>query len=771
MFTAYHRGHVEFYVCDSPSELTQDCFNQRPLHFDESIDYYDPLHPERFYLDPYHGTAARSAVIQVTGLKIPSDLRCSRCVLQFFYVTANSCLPPDYDKAPDGAVGNLNLPSCVFPYDTTGVDQPERFWNCADIAVTADGPPLSPTPPENSPTPAPENGPAAPAPTAPANAPTVGAPPTGGNACVTSGSCNPDTGFWDGCDPWGDQGPCKNLDNSVCYTLPPDGNCPAGTTDCRSSATGTDCEETSPTVAVSPTAPPESQSPTTAPSTCETNVCNPATGIWDSCDPWGEQGPCKNLANSVCYRLPIDGVCPAGTTDCRGECETSGGSPTPAPTIQAPTTQAPSPGPTVQAPTTDAPSPVPTTASPTEPQPTFVNPDGRKFVMYYESWATYDRNFQVSDIDASTITHINYGFADVQNGRCVLGDSYADTEKSFPGDKWDDPLRGNFNQLLQLKAAQPHLRTLISVGGWTWSSGFSAAAATEASRQVFAESCVDFMLAYGFDGVDIDWEFPYKGGLQPSNNPADVENYTLLLKALRDRLDALEQDGHERKLLTIATSPNPEYIDYLQVAELDNVLDWINIMTYDYNGAWQSTAAHNAPLYPNTSPLNPQPDFSVDATVQLFLERGLSRAKTVVGMPTYGRGWRNIPAGDNHGLFSSCPGNCPSQGTWEQGVLDYKDVKQNKLGQAGWQRYWDDASKVPYLYNAGSGVFISYDDAESICYKSNYVMEQGLGGAMVWAASSDDNYELQQVIFSRVIDDQACAARRRSGMRKMLGST
>ena len=134
-------------------------------------------------------------------------------------------------------------------------------------------------------------------------------------------------------------------------------------------------------------------------------------------------------------------------------------------------------------------------------------PAGTKVVAYYTGWSTYARNYQVTDIPAAKVTHLNYAFANVSNGQCVLGDSYADTDKFFPGDSWDTgALRGNFNQLIKLKAKYPALKTLISVGGWTWSANFSAAASTDASRKLFATSCADFMQKYGFDGIDIDWE-------------------------------------------------------------------------------------------------------------------------------------------------------------------------------------------------------------------------------------------------------------------------
>lgn len=276
----------------------------------------------------------------------------------------------------------------------------------------------------------------------------------------------------------------------------------------------------------------------------------------------------------------------------------------------------------------------------------------------------------------------------------------------------------------------------------------------------------------GIRRIDIDWEYPVEGGADPSGNPADRDNYTLLLAELRAALDAATPSGSERKLLTIASSPNPAYVGNMDLAAMDDILDWVNVMTYDYNGAWQSTSAHNAPLTPNPAPSNPFPGYSVAGTVDAYLAAGLRGSKLVVGMPTYGRAWRSMPAGPSGtGLFSSCGGSCPATGTWEAGVLDYKDIAANYVTNPAYTRHWDAVSGVPFLYNGD--VFVSYDDAESICLKSDFVMDSGLGGAMVWAASSDRNHELQHVIAARVLEGRSCsegggAGRRRHRHRRLM---
>lgn len=184
------------------------------------------------------------------------------------------------------------------------------------------------------------------------------------------------------------------------------------------------------------------------------------------------------------------------------------------------------------------------------------NPD-KRLVGYFTSWSVYVRDYHVPDIPAEKITHINYAFANISPsvGTIVLGDPYADIDKYYPGDSWDpDSLRGSFHQLQILKGNHPNVKTLISVGGWTWSVYFSNVALTPESRDVFATSCADFIDEYTFDGVDIDWEYPVSGG-EPGNiyRPEDRENFTLLLVAIRGKLDSLE--------IAVVTTVNNCYFD------------------------------------------------------------------------------------------------------------------------------------------------------------------------------------------------------------------
>ena len=382
--------------------------------------------------------------------------------------------------------------------------------------------------------------------------------------------------------------------------------------------------------------------------------------------------------------------------------------------------------------------------------PAQSQPGPQRLVGYYTSWSIYARNFHVPQIPADRITHINYAFANLQNGLIVLGDPYADIDRFYPGDCWAPGcLRGAFHQLQILKQQHPHLRTLISIGGWTWSGGFSTAVLTAASRQALAASIVDFVVLYEFDGADIDWEYPVSGGLASNvTRPEDKQNYTLFLAELRQQLTARSQITGNDYLLTIAAPCNPAIIANLEVDLIHPLLDWINLMSYDFHGPWGDPfTGHNAALH--ADPQNPAPEpgrssFNVATAVEHYLALGVPRDKLHVGMPFYGRGFAGVQGGSN-GMYGTY--TAPSSpGTWENGVYDYSDLDSNYVNTNGYVRYWNDSARVPWLHNAAQGVFISYDDERSLREKAWLVQAAGLGGAMFWEFSCDRNFELLGVL-------------------------
>ena len=361
-----------------------------------------------------------------------------------------------------------------------------------------------------------------------------------------------------------------------------------------------------------------------------------------------------------------------------------------------------------------------------------------KKVGYYSGWSTYS-NFQVSNIDASKLSHLNYAFANISaDGKIALGDSWADVEKPFPGDRADQPYKGNFYQLTKLKEQYPHLKTLISVGGWTWSERFSDVALTEQSRTIFADSLLEFILKYGFDGVDLDWEYPVGGGEADNiNRPEDKQNYTLLLQKIRETFDAQSTKDGKKYLLTIASGAGKWHVDNMELNLIQQYVDYIQLMTYDIHGSWEPLTGLNAPLY-----RDPDSGFnfewSVQDAVQTYINNGVPANKIVMGVPFYGRVYNQVN-NVNSGLYQSFTGGGSAK--------SYAELEANYINKNGFIRYWEPNSKVPWLFNGSQ--FISYDDVESMGYKTSFIKLMGLGGAMMWELSQDPN----KVLLSKIYND------------------
>jgi chitinase len=323
-------------------------------------------------------------------------------------------------------------------------------------------------------------------------------------------------------------------------------------------------------------------------------------------------------------------------------------------------------------------------------------------------------------VDGKYLTRINYAFANIKDGRMVLGG---------PTDVQ------NFALLTALRNANPRLTVLVSVGGWLWSQNFSDMALTATSRRVFEDSVMEFLAQYDLDGLDIDWEYPGLPGAGHPHRAEDKENFTALLSELRARFDAESRKTHRRLYLTIAMGAGEDVIAHTEMRKVARYVDTVNLMTYDYYEAGSDpTTGHHAPLFAN--PADPK-KVSSDETVREYEKEGVPAAKILLGVPFYGRAWGDV-ADQNHGLFQ--PGKAVAGFDGQ-----YSSIAANLLGQ-GFTRYWDDAAKAPYLYNAEKHIFVSYEDPESLAAKCKYVRERKLGGVMFWEYFGDPEQKLLQTI-------------------------
>ena len=414
----------------------------------------------------------------------------------------------------------------------------------------------------------------------------------------------------------------------------------------------------------------------------------------------------------------------------------------------------------------------------------------RKIVGYYPSWGIYQKGFPVTKIRGDRINVINYAFlipldrtmptawdkivsthrgwkysnyaAYLQQPTGTnltagvgLFDEYADAGANSAGEALTmSPAyttNSNFGQLQALKKQYAKLKTMVSIGGWTLSAPLYSISRDAQKRADFDKSAVYVIVKYGFDGIDIDWEYPGGGGLDGSGvaTTCDGANYNLLLKAVRDEMNRQTAIDGKKYYLSIAGPGGEATIANMDPKAISQITDWINIMTYDFHSGEDSYTGINSPMV-NIDPSAGRANWSVQGATQTYLnglngKGGVPAAQLVLGVPFYGRGWDGVQAGPNGdglgqaGYEATSPGlvetEFPYNSLFSSGVLTYTNGVY--VGAGGYQRYWNAEAQVPYLYSATAKRFITYDDSESMRVKANYANQLGLGGLMFWELSED----------------------------------
>lgn len=348
---------------------------------------------------------------------------------------------------------------------------------------------------------------------------------------------------------------------------------------------------------------------------------------------------------------------------------------------------------------------------------------GYKTVGYFTNWGIYGRNFKPENIPATHITHVLYSFANVRpdTGEVFLTDPYADLDMHYPTDSWNDVgtnVYGCVKQLYLLKKRNRKLKTLLSIGGWSYSANFAGPASTPAGRSKFASSAVTLMKDLGFDGIDIDWEQP--------QDASQAQNYVYLIAETRRQVDAYSAANNcgKRMLLTVAVPAGPSNFQKLLMAQMDPYLDFWNLMAYDFAGAWDCNSGHQANIYPSSSNPGSTP-FCADAAVKGYIAGGVPSKKLILGMPLYGRAFDNTNGPGQP--FSSV-----GEGSWENGIWDYKALPQVGAVEAN-----DETIISSYGYNNSTRKMISYDTPKIAKAKANYIKNKSLGGGMWWELSGD----------------------------------
>ncbi|KAI9511140.1 glycoside hydrolase family 18 protein [Russula earlei] len=343
-------------------------------------------------------------------------------------------------------------------------------------------------------------------------------------------------------------------------------------------------------------------------------------------------------------------------------------------------------------------------------------PRGKYSVGYFVNWGIYGRKFPPTSIPAQDLTHILYAFANVRpnTGEVFLSDLWADQDIHYPGDSWSESgtnLYGNFKAIYNLKKQHRHLKLLLSIGGWTYSPSFHPVVVSPTLRAEFVKSAVKLVEDYGLDGLDVDYEYP--------QNDAQAVGYVNLLRELRVGLDqhARRKRADYHFLLTIAAPCGPDNYQRLHVQEMNPLLDFWNLMAYDFSGSWDKVANHQANVFGGP--------ISVSRAVQWYISQGVPRHKVILGIPLYGRSFLNTEG-------PGTPFSGVGQGSWESGVYDYR-----ALPLPGSYILRDERLLASWSYDYGRKELISFDDEFVGRWKGEYIAREGLGGSMFWELCAD----------------------------------
>lgn len=313
------------------------------------------------------------------------------------------------------------------------------------------------------------------------------------------------------------------------------------------------------------------------------------------------------------------------------------------------------------------------------------------------------------------LTQIIYSFLHLQGDKLTVDDAQDSTSLA---------------NLVSLKKDYPHLKVLVSLGGWGGCETCSAVFSTPAGRTEFAQSVKDLLQAYGADGIDLDWEYPAIEG-HPGHpyGPADLQNFTLLVQELRSTL------GDSAEISFAAGGFRTFIMNSAEWEKVMPLVNRVNLMSYDLTNGYSPVTGHHTPLYSTASQIE-----STENGLRLLDSLGVPREKVVIGAAFYARVWEGVP-NKNQGLHQA--------GKFKEAVA-YRDLDNYFQNNPGFAYHWDSTAQAPYGYNPAKGLFATYDDSLSIARKTRFALENNLGGIMFWELSGDKGEKSLLEVIDRV---------------------
>jgi len=308
----------------------------------------------------------------------------------------------------------------------------------------------------------------------------------------------------------------------------------------------------------------------------------------------------------------------------------------------------------------------------------------------------------LTDYKTQKLTHIIYSFLHLKGNKLSV-------------DTQEDSLA--ITRLVALKKTNPKLKIILSLGGWGGCQTCSKIFNSENDRLEFAQSALQLLKTYQADGLDLDWEYPAIESV-PGHHfmPEDKQNFTYLIKSLRSTL------GSNYELSFAAGGFNNYLFESVEWDKVMPLVNHVNMMTYDFINGYSKRTGHLSPLYSTQ-----QQSESTDHAVMFLDSIGVPMQKVVIGLAFYARFFSGVQP-ENNGLYQ--------KGKFSE-YVSYKDLDEKLSTGTGFHQYWDNLAKAPYAYNSTTRTFATYDNMQSVYFKTKYARDHRLGGLMFWELGSD----------------------------------